>query len=255
MKTIRLDGVVGREILADDVSSQIEGQSEVKLILNSGGGDVLEGFSIFNVLKDFDGKIHIQVDFAASMASLIAMAGDTITMKDNSSIMMIHRPWGVAGGNSEDFRKQADTLDKMETMLLNIYAERSGMNAVKLSGLLEDETYMNAQEAKDFGFIDSIESGKSDFAMVAMSGMKAHDKVSFSTDKFLAKIEAMRAEKPAIKDTFSACSSLADVEAVMRNEMKLSRSEAVAITAAVKKQVRGDHELTEVKAIFDNFKL
>jgi len=156
MKTIRLDGVVGREILADDVSSQIEGQSEVKLILNSGGGDVLEGFSIFNVLKDFDGKIHIQVDFAASMASLIAMAGDTITMKDNSSIMMIHRPWGVAGGNSEDFRKQADTLDKMETMLLNIYAERSGMNAVKLSGLLEDETYMNAQEAKDFGFFDSI---------------------------------------------------------------------------------------------------
>jgi ATP-dependent Clp endopeptidase proteolytic subunit ClpP len=255
MKTIRLDGVVGWDILAADVSAQIKGQSSVRLIINSGGGDVLEGFSIYNALKDFDGSIDVQIDFAGSMASVFAMAGDNITMKDNSSILMIHRPWGGAGGNSEDFRKQADTLDKMEAMMLGIYADRSGMDREKISALLEDETYMNAQEAKDFGFIDSIESGKSDFAMVAMAGMRSQEKVNFSTDKFLAKIESMKAEKPAIKNLFDSCACLADVEAVMRNEIKLSRSEAVAITAAVKKQVRGDHELQEVKSIFDNFKL
>ena len=128
MKTIRLDGVVGWDVLAEDIAPQIEDEIELNLIINSGGGDVLEGFAIYNLLNSFEGRINVQVDFAASMASVIAMAGDEITMMDNSSIMMIHRPWGVAGGNSEDFRKQADTLDKMEEMLLNIYADRSGMD-------------------------------------------------------------------------------------------------------------------------------
>jgi ATP-dependent Clp endopeptidase proteolytic subunit ClpP len=258
MKTIRLDGVVGAHIFADELAREIDGEKEINLIINSGGGDVLEGFAIYNLLDKFEGRITAEIDLAASMASVIAMAADEITMMSDSSIMMIHRPWGIAGGNSEDFRKQADTLDKMEDMLLNIYASRSGLDRGQLSQMLEDETWLNADEALEFGLTDKVSrSQKADFAMVAMSCMKAQDKVDFSTSKFLAKIESMKANKKPIKNLFDSCKTLADVETVMRNEIKISRAEALAISAAVKR-VLGDQEpkheeAKDIKSIFENF--
>ncbi len=254
MKTIRLDGVVGWEITADYLSYQMEGETDIKLVINSGGGDVLEGFSIYNLIKDFAGSITAQVDFAASMASVIAMAADKIIMKDASSIMMIHRPWGVSGGNSEDLRRQADTLDKMEGMLSDIYINRSGIDSGLLSELLEAETYMDAKEALSYGFIDEIESGAQDFAMVAMSGMKAKSKVDFDTSKLVAKIESMKSAKAPVRNLFSACDTLSGVEAVMRQELKISRSEATAIVAAVRKCDHGDLDQKEVLETIQSFK-
>ena len=253
MKTIRLDGVVGFEITAAAIAEQIDGQSEVKLIINSGGGDILEGFAIYNALNDFAGRVEVQVDFAASMASVIAMAGDKITMKDSSSIMMIHRPWGMSGGNSEDLRKHADTLDKMEVMLLDIYIAASGMDRDELSKLLADETYLDAKEALAYGLIDEIESGKQDFAMVAMAGMKAASRVDFDSSKLVAKIETMKGSKKPVRDLFNGCETLAKVESVMRQELKLSQSEATAIVAAVKKLDHGDRDQKEVLNALENF--
>jgi ATP-dependent Clp endopeptidase proteolytic subunit ClpP len=254
MKTIRLDGVVGWDILAADVAAQLEGQSEVKVILNSGGGDVTEGFSIYNAFKDFAGKIEMSVDFAASMASLIAMAGDTITMKDNSSIMMIHRPWGGAGGNAEDLRAHADTLDKMEGMMLNIYSERSGLEAANVSDLLTAETYMDANEAKSFGFADTVESGKSELAMVAMSAMRSRDRVNFDSNKLVAKIDSMKSNKKPVRDMFNGCETLAKIESVMRQEMQISQSEATAIVSALRKVDHGDRDQKEVLSSIKNLK-
>ena len=252
MKTIRLDGVVGYDILASDVSRELKNQSEIKLIINSGGGDIIEGFSIYNLLNDFSGSVNIQIDFAASMASVIAMAGDTVTMKDSSSIMMIHRPWGMSGGNSEDLRKHADNLDKMEGMLLDIYIAKSGINRDLLSQLLADETYLDAKEAKSYGLIDEIESGSQDFAMVAMSGMKAQSKVDFDSNKLVAKIEAMKGGKKPVKGLFDSVSTLSDVECVMRQEFSLSRAEATAIVSAVKKIDHGDHDKQETVNLLKN---
>lgn len=254
MKTIRLDGVVGWEILASDIAQQLEGQTEVKLIINSGGGDIIEGFSIYNLLADFAGKITVSVDFAASMASVIAMAGDEIRMKDSSSIMMIHRPWGMSGGNSEDLRKHADNLDKMEGMLLDIYQTKTGLDRENLGQLLADETYLDAKEAKEFGFIDVIEEGKQDFAMVAMAGMKAQKTVDFDCSKLVAKIERMKGDKRPTRDLFTGCETLAKVESVMRQELKLSQSEATAIVAAVKKIDHGDRDQKEALNTVKNFK-
>lgn len=245
MKTFRLDGVVGWEIVAADVARMLEGQSEVKFIINSGGGDIIEGFAIYNAMKAFAGTIHMQIDFAASMASVIAMAGDKITMQSSSSIMMIHRPWGMSGGNSEELRKHADNLDKMEEMLLDLYVEKSGMDRTELSQLLADETYMDAKEALGYGLIDEVESGKQDFAMVAMSGMKASQKVDFDSSKLVAKIESMKASKKPVREMFAGCETLASIESVARQELKLSQSEATAIVAAVRKIDHGDRDQKE----------
>lgn len=253
MATMRLDGVVGWDILASDVANFLNGKDEVTLIINSGGGDIIEGFSIYNALAAHSGNVNIQIDFAASMASVIAMAGNNVTMKDSSSIMMIHRPWGVAGGNSEDFRKQADNLDKMEDMLLDIYIGKSDMNREELSEMLASETYLDAKEAKSFGLIDSIESGKQDFAMVAMAGMKASSRVDFDSGKLVAKIESMKSNKKPVRDLFAGCETLANIETVMRQELKLSQNEATAIVAAVKKLDHGDRDQKETLNVIDNF--
>lgn len=249
MKTVRLDGVVGWDILAEDVARQIKGEGDVKVIINSGGGDVTEGFAIYNLLNDHEGSITVNVDFAASMGSVIAMAGDSISMKANSSLMMIHRPWGMTSGNSEELRSHADTLDKMEGMLLGIYMEKATVSEADLSNMLAEETYLNAKEAQDIGLIDSVEGGKSDLAMVAMAGMKAKEHVNFSVDKFVAKINSIKGGKSPVRDAFEASTCLADVEAVMRQDFNLSRSEATAIVAAVKKITHGDREKQEKEVL------
>ncbi len=254
MKKFRLDGVVGWDIMADSVSAYLDSTDDAHFIINSGGGDVLEGFAIYNAIKAFKGSVTMEIDFAASMASVIAMAGTRVIMKESSSIMMIHRPWGMSGGNSEDLRRQADTLDKMEVMLIDLYVSKSGMDRDILSQLLADETYLDAAEALSYGLIDEVESGKQDFAMVAMSGMKASKKVDFDTSKLVAKIESMKASKKPVRDTFKGCETLAKVESVMRQEFKLSQSEATAIVAAVRKIDRGDHDQKSIVNELTNFK-
>lgn len=255
MKTIRLDGVVGWDITASGLAAEIDGDEDVKLILNSGGGDITEGFAIYNMLNDHAGRVEVHIDFAASMMSVIAMAGDSISMKANSSIMMIHRPWGGIAGNSEHLRSHADTLDKMESMLLSIYSEKSTLSSDEISKMLSDETYLNAKEALDIGLIDSIVGGKSDLAAIAVSGIMAKDKVEFDSMKFAAKLNSVKSEKPSTKDAFLESSTLADVERVMRNEFNVSRSEATAIVAAVKKVAHGDREeKEEVLNVFKNYK-
>ncbi len=258
MKTIRLDGVVGLDILAEDVARQMEGQDSVKLILNSGGGDIIEGFSIYNAINDFAGETVAQIDFAGSMMSVIAMAADRRTMKDNSSLMMTHRPWGGIAGNSEDLRAHADNLDKLEAMLVNIYSGVSGMSREDTEDYLSEERYLNAEEAINYGLIDEVETGKSDLSLVAMAGMKAHEKVGFDMSKFCAKMEAMAKNKPPVKELFSQATTLAEVESVARKNLKLSRAETTAIVAAVKNVVHCDNvpsEKLDLTEMFNNFEI
>ena len=258
MKTIRLDGVVGWDILASDLAAQMKGEDDVKLILNSGGGDILEGFSIFNVVNDFKGNVTAQIDFAGSMMSVIAMAADARTMKSNSSILMTHRPWGGTSGNSEDLRSHADTLDKLEVMLINTYSGVTGMSEQEATEYLSEERYLNADEALNFGFIDSIDDGKTDLSMVAMAGMRSHSAVGFDMAKFCAKIDDIAANKPPVKNLFASASTLAEVEKIARDNLKLSRAETTAIVAAVKNVVHCDNEPDEkvdLTEMFNNFKL
>ncbi|EOT5684273.1 ClpP-like prohead protease/major capsid protein fusion protein, partial [Escherichia coli] len=100
--------------------------------------------------------ITVYIDgVAASMASVVAMAGDRVVMPENA-MMMIHKPWGISGGNAGDMRDYADLLDKVETVLVPAYARKTGKSAQEITAMLEDETWMDGKECLKHGFADEL---------------------------------------------------------------------------------------------------
>lgn len=130
--------------------------SEINLHINSLGGDVFEGIAMFNLLKQHKAIVKVYIDgVAASIASVIAMAGDTIYMPKNS-MMMIHNCWTGACGNSKEFRKIADDLDKIMEASIESYMSKINITKDKLKELLDDESWLTAQECYDMGFADEL---------------------------------------------------------------------------------------------------
>lgn len=129
---------------------------EIHVRINSPGGSVFEGLSVHNMLKQHRARVIVDIDgIAASIASIIAMAGDEIHMAE-SAMLMIHDPWTIAMGSAEDFRAVVDLLDKMKESLVGVYVGRTGQDAQKISDLMTAETWFNASEAKELKFIDSV---------------------------------------------------------------------------------------------------
>ena len=146
-------GVSAKSFLNDLASAQ--GDS-VRVEINSPGGDVFAGLAIYNGLRNSGKKVNVRVlGLAASAASLVAMAGDTIEMPENS-FMMVHNPWGFAMGGASDMRDTADMLDKLGTSLASTYAKRTGKSAEEITALLDAETWMSAAEAVDAGFATAV---------------------------------------------------------------------------------------------------
>ncbi|MDC0728559.1 ClpP-like prohead protease/major capsid protein fusion protein [Phytobacter diazotrophicus] len=145
-------GVTARQFVSD--LQALGDVSHINLHINSPGGDVFEGIAIFNALKFHGAAITVHIDgIAASMASVIAMVGNPVIMPENT-MMMIHKPWGFAGGDANDMRDYADLLDKMESVLIPAYAEKTGKSAEEIAAMLEDETWMNGSECVAQGFAD-----------------------------------------------------------------------------------------------------
>jgi len=143
---------------------------EIDLHIDSPGGEIHDGFAIYNALKEHPAKINVIVDgLAASIASVIAMVGDTITMHKNS-MLMIHEPWGGVSGNSTEMRKYADLLDKLKAQIIDVYTSRTGMDKEETTSLMDAESWLTADESVDFGFADTIIENKVKpraFAMLA----------------------------------------------------------------------------------------
>ena len=130
--------------------------SQIDLHINSPGGEVFDGITIYNLIKQHPANVTAYIDgLAASIASVIALAGDTVIMAENA-LFMIHNPWGFAMGDATEMRKTADLLDKVGGSLVTAYASKSGKSDDEISVLMDSETWMTAQEAKDAGFIDEI---------------------------------------------------------------------------------------------------
>ncbi|MBO8169970.1 MAG: Clp protease ClpP [Thermoanaerobacteraceae bacterium] len=133
---------------------------EINVYINSDGGDVFAGQAIYSMLKRHKAKINVYVDgLAASIASVVAMAGDVVYMPRNS-MMMVHNPWTIGIGTAEDFRKLADDLDKARESIIVAYEDKSGLEREKIIELLDAETWMTAEEAVEYGFADEIEHEK-----------------------------------------------------------------------------------------------
>lgn len=132
------------------------GETEITVRINSLGGDVFEGLAIYNLLAEHPAKISVKVDsVAASAASFIAMAGDSVEMARNSKLM-IHKPFTGVKGNADAMRKVAEILDELESSIVDSYVLRTGMAAEDLGAMMREEKWINAQSAVEMGFADSV---------------------------------------------------------------------------------------------------
>lgn len=142
--------------MADDLAA-LGDVSEIQVRINSPGGDVFAGVAIHSMLKRHNASITVYVDgLAASIASIIAMAGDKIIMP-KGSMLMIHNPWSMAFGDANDFRQMADTLDTIRGSMIPIYAEKTGLSEDDIIALLDAETWLTAEDAIAQGFATEIE--------------------------------------------------------------------------------------------------
>jgi ATP-dependent Clp protease protease subunit len=153
----------GDEVTPKDFKADLDSLgniSDLNVYINSGGGDVFAGQAIYSMLKRHNATVNVYVDgLAASIASIIAMAGDKVIMPKNA-MLMVHNPWTGGMGNANDFRKLADDLDKIGESLISVYQDKTGMEKEKIIELLDAETWMTAEEAVANGFADEIEEDK-----------------------------------------------------------------------------------------------
>lgn len=136
------------------------GKNDVTVNINSPGGDMFEGVAIYNLLREHDAKVTINVlGLAASAASIIAMAGDEIGM-GLGSFMMVHNAWGVCVGNRHDFTEAAGLFEGFDSGLMDIYEARTGMKRAEIEKLMDAETFMGPSDAVKNGFADSVSDKK-----------------------------------------------------------------------------------------------
>lgn len=183
------EGTTGKQFATD--LKAFSAAKTLNVYINSPGGSVFDGVAIHNVLKRHKARKIVHIDgLAASIASVIAMAGDEIQIASNG-MMMIHDPWAIAMGNSRDFRKMADSLDKVRDAILASYVDRSTSSEEDLTQWMADETWFTAAEAVEVGLADSISDE------VAMAALSKHDLSMFrhTPESLAAAVAAMSEEQ------------------------------------------------------------
>jgi len=131
--------------------------AELTVRINSPGGSVFDGMAIYNALKRHDATITVWVDgIAASIASMIAMAGDELIMPENA-MLMLHDPSGLVMGTASDMRAMAEALDRMKAGMVAAYRDKSGRDDAEIEALMQAETWLSAQEAVALGLADRVE--------------------------------------------------------------------------------------------------
>ncbi len=151
--------VIGFELTAKEFAQEVKDLGDVSQInvrINSPGGDIFDGMAIYNILFRHPAKIIVDVDgIAASIASVIAMAGDEIRMA-KSSMMMLHRAWGVVVGHADDMVTMAAVLVKLDGQIADVYAQRSRNSSKRMHEIMAAETWLTAGEAVAAGLADSV---------------------------------------------------------------------------------------------------
>ncbi|WP_053022043.1 head maturation protease, ClpP-related, partial [Staphylococcus haemolyticus] len=153
-----LDDTISAKAVKDSLDDVKE---DIVIRLNSGGGDVFEGIEIYNYLKSLSNHITIEVTaLAASAASLVAMAGDKIIIRTGAN-MMVHEASTMAFGNKSDIQKTLNALTAIDTSIVDIYHDRTGLDRDEIVNLITNETWLTADEAINKGFADEKSSRKS----------------------------------------------------------------------------------------------
>lgn len=158
--------------------------SQINLHINSPGGSVFEGIAIGNMLRQHKARVVAHVDaLAASIASVIVASCDEVVMPENS-MLMIHNPWTFSMGNAKELRKQADDLDKIAESSVVTYLAKAGekLTEEKIKQIMDEETWLSAKEAFDYGLCDIVESSNQIAASISEKLFSNYQRVP---EKFL----------------------------------------------------------------------
>lgn len=154
------DGGITKEQFAKMLDGVGKDVKQVDVRMSSPGGDVFDGRAIANMIQEHPAKFNINVIAeASSIASVIAMAGDTVTMSEGA-VMLVHRCYAFTIGNSVELRKLASDLETLDNGFIATYVKKTGMKPQDLMSLMDENRYMNAEEAKSRGFVDVIAGEK-----------------------------------------------------------------------------------------------
>lgn len=162
--TINIFDVIGSDFFGEGFTAKrmsaalrsIGAENDVTVSINSPGGDFFEGATIYNLLAEHKGHVTVNVSgLAASAASIIAMAGDTIKISQ-VGFLMIHNAWGMVVGNRHEMKKAAEVFDIFDASMVDLYAARTGQDKKQVAKLMDGETWLNAQDAIDKGFASEV---------------------------------------------------------------------------------------------------
>ena len=162
-RTLFLNGEISDETwYGDEVTPQLfkdelnADSGDITVWINSPGGDVFAAAQIYNMLRDYKGHVTVKIDgLAASAASVIAVAGDTVLVSP-VAMMMIHNPATIAMGNTKDMEAAIAMLNEVKDSILNAYVDKTGLSRNKLSKMMDDETWFNSKKAVELGFADKV---------------------------------------------------------------------------------------------------
>lgn len=195
------EGYFGSGITSKAVVQELNAAGDVSTInvrLNSPGGDVFDGFAIFNALKRHEARVVVDVDaLAASIASVIAMAGDDIRIAPNA-MMMIHNPWTIAAGDSREMRRTAELLDQIQSNLVQAYVDVTGVEGSVIADAMDAETWYTAEESVSAGLAHSVSETELAIAASAFDPNRFGFK---NTPKQLVAKESGR--KPTAKESYT----------------------------------------------------
>jgi ATP-dependent protease ClpP protease subunit len=167
--SIDIFDVIGSDFFGDGFTAKrmsaalrsIGEDKDVVVNINSPGGDVFEAATIYNLLAQHKGHVTVNIlGLAASAASVIAMAGDTVKIS-KIGFLMIHNSWSIVMGNKDDLRDAADILEQFDKSILTAYASKVSIDEKKISKMMNDETWIGADDALEFGFAEEIIEAKS----------------------------------------------------------------------------------------------
>lgn len=219
----------GGGVTAKKVASQLRAiGGPVEVQINSPGGDMFEGFAVYNVLREHPHEVTVKVmGMAASAASIIAMAGDRIEI-GASSFIMIHNCWVLAYGNRNDLRELADWLQPFDQAMCDVYVARTGQKADAVAKMLDDETWLSGSQAIDKGFADALlaadkttidETAKAEDRRVnELRGMeRSLISAGMSRDAARARIDSIRGERDAAPNTATRDAGVSGLSALLDN--------------------------------------
>jgi len=247
-------GITAQQFVTDCREAGVFEASAVDLHIHSPGGDVMQGFAIFNTLSRLKAKLDIWVDgVAASMASMIVcLPGATVHMPENAWLM-IHKPWGGIAGDSDDMRDYADWLDRNEALMLSAYMNKTGLAQDELEAMLKAETWLNGAEAVEKGFADALEPELQAAACVNENKLKDYHNMPQQIKTLFTPRAEAPANPPQPPQTPAPQATQVTTQPQTPQQMNNIDITALATQLQQQMQAQNSERVSAVSAVFEAF--